>query len=149
MRDTREREAETQAEGEAGSPQGAQCGTRSQTPGSRPEPKADAQPLSHPGILLSFQFNERLQTTGQMWFFWRQLADSNFHGFGPRWKLPGSDSQWHSWLMRTAERPPNRSSPYYIRLSWSPSEEPDERFPSLPFSYFGRTQATFSCHPCS
>ena len=34
MRDTeREREAETQAEGEAGSLQGAQYGTRSQDPG--------------------------------------------------------------------------------------------------------------------
>ena len=41
------REAETQAEGEAGSVQGARGGTRSRAPGSRPEPKADAQPLSH------------------------------------------------------------------------------------------------------
>ena len=49
MRDT-EREAETQAEGEAGSSQGAQCGTRSPDPGSCPESKADAQPLSHPGV---------------------------------------------------------------------------------------------------
>ena len=40
MRDT---ERETQAEGEAGSLQGAGCGTRSQTPGSCPEP-------SHPGV---------------------------------------------------------------------------------------------------
>ena len=35
MKDT-EREAETQAEGEAGSPQGAGCGTRSQDPGITP-----------------------------------------------------------------------------------------------------------------
>ena len=52
MRDT-EREAETQAEGEAGSIQGAQCGTRSQDlriMGSQPEPKADAQSPSHPGV---------------------------------------------------------------------------------------------------
>ena len=48
MRGTR-REAETQAEGEAGSLQGARRGTRSRDPGSHPEPKADAQPLSHPG----------------------------------------------------------------------------------------------------
>ena len=34
--------------------QGAQCGTRSRTPGSRPEPKADAQPLSHPGLRQLF-----------------------------------------------------------------------------------------------
>ena len=43
MRDT-EREAETQAKGEAGSIWDPR------TPGSRPEPKADAQPLSHTGI---------------------------------------------------------------------------------------------------
>ena len=42
-----QREAETQAEGEAGSIQGARCGTRSQTRGSRPEPKAGASLLSH------------------------------------------------------------------------------------------------------
>ena len=31
--------------------QGAQCGTHSQDPrGSRPEPKADVQPLSHPCV---------------------------------------------------------------------------------------------------
>ena len=51
MRDReREREAETQAEGEVGSPQEARCRTLSGTPGSCPEPKADAQPLSHPGV---------------------------------------------------------------------------------------------------
>ena len=49
MRDT-QREAEAQAEGEAGSVQGVQRGTRSRTLGSQPEPKADAQPLSHAGI---------------------------------------------------------------------------------------------------
>ena len=49
MRDTYREEAETQAEGEAGSMQGARCGTPSRTPGI-PEPKADAQPLSHPGV---------------------------------------------------------------------------------------------------
>ena len=44
-------EAETQqAEGEAGFSRGAQCGTQSQDPGITPEPKADAQPLSHPGV---------------------------------------------------------------------------------------------------
>ena len=49
MRDT-QREAETQAEGEADSLWGARCGTQSRIPGSHPEPKAYAQPLSHPGI---------------------------------------------------------------------------------------------------
>ena len=37
-------------EGEAGSLKGARCGTPSPDPGSRPEPKADAQLLSHPGV---------------------------------------------------------------------------------------------------
>ena len=48
MRD-RERETDTKAEGEAGSIQGAQCGMDPRTPGSQPEPKAAAQPLSHAG----------------------------------------------------------------------------------------------------
>ena len=41
-----QREAETQAEGGAGSMRGARCGTQSPTPGSQPKLKADAQPLS-------------------------------------------------------------------------------------------------------
>ena len=54
-----ERETETQAEGEAGSMQGARCGTQSWIPGSCPEPKADAQLLSLPGIPIRF-FKVRL-----------------------------------------------------------------------------------------
>ena len=49
MRDT-ERVTETKAEGEAGSMQGAWHETQTRMPESHPEPKADAQPLSHPGI---------------------------------------------------------------------------------------------------
>ena len=45
MRDT-EREAETQAEGEASSLQGADGGLDPRTPGSCPGPKAGAQPLT-------------------------------------------------------------------------------------------------------
>ena len=51
MKDT-QREAETQAEGEAGSLWGPDVGLDPQTPGSRPEPNADAQLLSHPGVLI-------------------------------------------------------------------------------------------------
>ena len=65
MRDTeKEREAETQAEGEAGSMQGAQCGTQSWDSRSCPGPKAGTQPLSHPSfpeledIMLS-EINQR------------------------------------------------------------------------------------------
>ena len=50
----RQSEAETQAEGEAGFLQGAQYGTRSGIPGSHPEQKADAQPLS--GVPWCFSF---------------------------------------------------------------------------------------------
>ena len=53
MKDT-EREAETQAEGEARSLWRADIGLDPRTLGSRPEPKADAQPLSHPGAPLTF-----------------------------------------------------------------------------------------------
>ena len=50
MRGT-QREAETQAEGEAGSLQGASCRTLSPKPqGSHPDLKADTQSLSHPGV---------------------------------------------------------------------------------------------------
>ena len=48
MRDT-EREAETQAEGEAGSLQGAPRGTQSRDPGVMPWAKGGVKPLSHPG----------------------------------------------------------------------------------------------------
>ena len=51
MRDTeREREAETQAEGEAGSMQGAQCRTDPGSTGSHPVPEAGAKLLSHLGV---------------------------------------------------------------------------------------------------
>ena len=47
----REREAETQAEGEAGSMhREPDVGFDPGSPGSRPGPKAGAKPLSHPGI---------------------------------------------------------------------------------------------------
>ena len=67
MRDT-QREAET--EGEAGSSQGAQCGTRSPDLGICPESKADAQPLSHPGVpdiffhSVIFQINPLVNSYG-------------------------------------------------------------------------------------
>ena len=47
----REREAETQAEGEAGSMhREPDVGFDPESPGSRPGPKAGAKPLHHPGI---------------------------------------------------------------------------------------------------
>ena len=49
MRDT-QREAQTQAEGEAGSMQGARRGTQSWDPRITPWAKGSAKPLSHPGI---------------------------------------------------------------------------------------------------
>ena len=48
MRDT-QREAETQAEGEAGSMQGARRGTRSRVSRIRPWAESSAKLLSHPG----------------------------------------------------------------------------------------------------
>ena len=62
----RQREPETQADGEAGSLQGAQCGIQSQDPGSRPEPKVDAQLLSHPGAQVYSNFKDDV-------FFIRQV----------------------------------------------------------------------------
>ena len=54
----REREAETQAEGEAGSMQGAQRGTRSWVSKITPWAGGRAKPLSHPGYPdIDFLFN--------------------------------------------------------------------------------------------
>ena len=53
----REREAETQAEGEAGSMhREPDVGFDPGSPGSRPGPKAGAKPLRHPGIPSFFFF---------------------------------------------------------------------------------------------
>ena len=50
MRDIqRETEAETQAKGEAGSMQGARCGTRSRVSRIMPWAESSAKPLSHQG----------------------------------------------------------------------------------------------------
>ena len=48
-------------EGEAGSPLSREpnVGLDPRTPGSRPEPKAEAQALSHPGALGSYLFNNQ------------------------------------------------------------------------------------------
>ena len=48
----RERQRHEQRE-KTGSMQEAQCGLDPGSPGSRPEPKADVQPLSHPGIPIA------------------------------------------------------------------------------------------------
>ena len=50
-------EAETQLEGEVGSMQEPDAGLDPGTPGSPPEPKADAQPLSHPGATYFLFFS--------------------------------------------------------------------------------------------
>ena len=73
MRDT-EREAETQAEGEAEFCSEPDVGLDPRTPGSCPEPKADAHLLNHSGVpaydLLSntsyilYFFNKITQTQG-------------------------------------------------------------------------------------
>ena len=59
----REREAETQAEGEAGSMHWEpDVGFDPRCPGSRPGPKAGTKPLRHPGIPLfsPLLFNVRI-----------------------------------------------------------------------------------------
>ena len=56
----REREAETQAEGEAGSMhREPDVGFDPGSSGSRPGPKAGAKPLHHPGIPLNASPNQR------------------------------------------------------------------------------------------
>ena len=59
----REREAETQAEGEAGSMhQEPDVGFDPGSPGSCPGPKAGAKPLCHPGIPPLIVFLEKRGT---------------------------------------------------------------------------------------
>ena len=55
------REAETQAEGEAGPHGEPDAGLDPETLGSRPEPKAHAQPRSHPGVPERIALNLGLQ----------------------------------------------------------------------------------------
>ena len=56
----REREAETQAEGEAGSMhREPDVGFDPGSPGSRPGPKAGAKPLRHPGIPEDITSNKK------------------------------------------------------------------------------------------
>ena len=57
MRDA-EREAETQAEGEAGFLQGANVGLDPRTPGSQPEPKVDRCSTTEPPRCPGKLFNE-------------------------------------------------------------------------------------------
>ena len=66
MRDThtekeREREAEAQAEGEAGSMQGARCGTRSRVSRIMSWAKGSAEPLDHLGCPRCIFLNESFE----------------------------------------------------------------------------------------
>ena len=60
----REREAKTQAEGEAGSSRGAQRGTRSQVPRVTPWAEGGAKPLSPPGCPEPDIFQLKLSACG-------------------------------------------------------------------------------------
>ena len=61
MRDP-EREAETQAEGDAGSMQGARCGTRSQDPRVTPRAEGRHPTTEPPGAPNALIFNTDVQT---------------------------------------------------------------------------------------
>ena len=62
----REREAETQAEGEAGSMhREPDVGLDPGSPGSRPGPKAGAKPLCHPGIPVQKNSKEFIELFAQ------------------------------------------------------------------------------------
>ena len=61
MRDTqRERDRDT-AEGEAGSMEGARCGTRSQVSRIRPWAEGGAKPLSHQGCPILHIFKKHMK----------------------------------------------------------------------------------------
>ena len=72
----RDREAETQAEGEAGSMhREPDAGLDPGTPGSRPGPKADAQPLSHLGVPMLSMF-KMPKGKDHYWHFCTQASRS-------------------------------------------------------------------------
>ena len=60
MTDT-ERETETQAEGEEAPWREPNVGLDPRTPGSHPEPKADAQPLNYPGAPILWAPDQQLR----------------------------------------------------------------------------------------
>ena len=103
MRDT-EKEAETQAEGEAGSMLGARCGTRSQDSRISPGPKAGAKPLSHPGIPKTHYLDAFNKTTCwsfenisviQLWEYWLKRGEDRDPWVAQRFSAafsPGRDS---------------------------------------------------------
>ena len=64
MRDT-ERDAETQAEGEAGSMQGAWCGTPSRVSRIMPWAEGGTKPLSHLAIPEEGYFKEKVQSAAE------------------------------------------------------------------------------------
>ena len=71
----REREAETQAEGEAGSMhREPDVGFDPGSPGSRPGPKAGAKPLCHPGIPLPSVLSMILGWWENSFHRWKALA---------------------------------------------------------------------------
>ena len=84
MRDTH-RETETQAEGEAGSlvNKESDVGLDPRNPGSGPKPKADAQPLSHPGDpFILFLYN----------------PTQDFHGHKVTSSIPPRKIKYGSWI---------------------------------------------------
>ena len=76
----REREAETQAEGEAGSMhREPDVGFDPGSPGSRPGPKAGAKPLRHPGIpVLLFYSNAQPAFLLSLYFLPRLHLEETF-----------------------------------------------------------------------
>ena len=101
----REREAETQAEGEAGSMhQEPDVGFDPGSPGSRPGPKAGAKPLRHPGIprysfLSNLQFSQSgCNSTFRVHFYYPFLSQ---WFSGDIWYQGKSDNVWRQfWLSR-------------------------------------------------
>ena len=92
MRDTeREREAETQAEGEAGFMQGARCGTPSRVPRITPQAAGGAKPLRHQGcpgsqffvffVLFCFYDSHRVRERGRD----TGRGRSRLHAGSPMW----------------------------------------------------------------
>ena len=91
MRDT-EKQRHRQREKQA-SCREPDAGLDPRTPGSRSEPKADAQPLSHPGVPLWFSISTVLQEE-----FWNDILILSFHQLATLWSRAKCSCIEHSEL---------------------------------------------------
>ena len=123
MRDT-QREAETQAEGEGGSPQGAQCGTRSQDPGTMPRAKGRCSTTEPPWCPSKYKSCFSVKNVGRAHYIScvflmlktnprQECNDTPFHG-SLSLTSPAEEGNKEPWLLLI---PTTQAGPSQVRHS--------------------------------